>query len=499
MNQELLDRVMKCPRLPSLPTIAIEVIELCRQQDINIKQIATTISNDPALTSKILKTVNSSFYGLSQRVSTISHALVILGLNSVKTLALGFSLIDEFKQQHDQRFDMMALWKRCLYSAVGARCIAQHANIIQHEEVFLAGLLKDIGIMAMIQTLGEEYVQMLIDAENKPHTFWQAEQEKYDTDHAQIGAALCEHWKLPPVLTGPMRWHEQPERAPDDLKDMAWSVHAASLAADVFLGDDPEAVERYFQCLHRAFDMDNVAGESLLKTIGDATREMAALFDIDTTEDRDAQAILAEANEALLELSLQTQQNATELANRNEQLREQMERDSLTGTFNRGKFNEAMEAAFTQATQEQTHLGVVFMDADHFKIINDTHGHQAGDHVLIALANTLMSAAPEGAIVARYGGEEFAAILPGHDRKAAARVAEMLRRRIESTPVCVDADLTLNVTLSIGVASYDGQQVFRSPEQLVAAADKAVYAAKDAGRNCVRVFAPRPVATVPAA
>ncbi len=498
MNDALTKKVLKCPRLPSLPAIAIEVIELCRQQDINIKQIAETISNDPALSSKILKTVNSSFYGLSQRVSTISHALVILGLNSVKTLALGFSLLDTFKDDEGGEFNMMLLWKRCLYSAVGGRAIAQEAGVLDHEQAFLAGLLKDIGIMAMLQTLGCDYMQVLEQTKHQPQSLWKAEREKYQVDHAQIGAALGEQWKLPPVLTGPIRWHEQPQRAPDDVRPTTWAVHAASRAADVFLCDDAQAVERYFQCLYKAFEMDNATGERLLTTIGDATKEMGALFDIDTTDDGDPQAILAEANETLLELSLQTQQNATELAHRNEELREQMERDSLTGAFNRGKFNEVIDAAFSQAAGGRTHLGLIFMDADRFKSVNDTHGHQAGDHVLIALANTLMTGAPDGATVARYGGEEFAVILPGHDRKAAARAAELLRRKVECTPICVDAELTLNITVSMGVASYDGVNVFSRPEQLIAAADKAVYAAKDAGRNCVRVFTPKPAAAAAA-
>ncbi|NBC11393.1 MAG: HDOD domain-containing protein [Planctomycetes bacterium] len=491
MNDELLKRVLQCPRLPSLPTIAIEVIELCRQQDINIKQIATTISNDPALSSKILKTVNSSFYGLSQRVSTISHALVILGLNSVKTLALGFSLIDKFKDEGQQHFDLMLLWKRSLYGAVGSRLIAQHAGLLQHEEAFLAGLLKDIGVMAMIQTLGEEYVHVLAQVADQPHTLWQTEQQAYGADHAEIGAALGAQWKLPPVLTDPIRWHEQPDHAPTELRDMAWSVHTASRAADVFLCDDAQSVERYFECLNRAFDTDNAEGEKLLTTIGQSTREVGALFEIDTTQDRDAQTILAEANETLLELSLQTQQNATELANRNEQLREQVERDWLTGAYNRGKFNEAITEAYTHATQADEHLGLIFIDVDHFKSINDTHGHPVGDHVLISLANTLMTESPAEALVARYGGEEFAVILPAHDRKAAARAAELLRRRIEHVTIYARAGLELTVTASMGVASYDSKQHFRKPEQLVAAADKAVYAAKESGRNCVRVFTPR--------
>ena len=115
MNQELLERILKSPRLPSLPAIALEVIDLVQQQDVDIKQIANTIQHDPALSTKILKTVNSSFYGQAHSISTISHALVVLGLNSVKTLALGFTLVNNLADEQTGSFDHLTFWKRSLY------------------------------------------------------------------------------------------------------------------------------------------------------------------------------------------------------------------------------------------------------------------------------------------------------------------------------------------------------------------------------------------------
>jgi len=93
MNEKLVERIKTCPTLPSLPAIAVKVLELAQSNDADIAEIARVISSDPALSSKILKTVNSSFYARPQNVSTVSHALVILGLQSVKTLVLGFSLV----------------------------------------------------------------------------------------------------------------------------------------------------------------------------------------------------------------------------------------------------------------------------------------------------------------------------------------------------------------------------------------------------------------------
>src|SRR5215510_10859356 len=104
MNDQIVQRVRTCPTLPSLPSIAVQVLELAQKADVDMSEIARLISRDPALSTKILRTVNSSFYGRSQAVSTISHALVILGLQSVKTLVLGISLVSSLAKNKTRGF-----------------------------------------------------------------------------------------------------------------------------------------------------------------------------------------------------------------------------------------------------------------------------------------------------------------------------------------------------------------------------------------------------------
>src|ERR1700712_3187647 len=116
MNDQLLAKVRQCPTLPSLPAIAIEVLELAQRDEVDIAEIARTISRDAALSVKILRTVNSSFYGRSQSVSNLSQALVILGLQSVKTLVLGFSLVTNLRQNASRGFKHVDYWKRSVYS-----------------------------------------------------------------------------------------------------------------------------------------------------------------------------------------------------------------------------------------------------------------------------------------------------------------------------------------------------------------------------------------------
>lgn len=491
-NDQLLQQVLNCKRLPSLPATAVEVIELCRRQDINIQHIAKTISNDPALTGKILKTVNSSFYGLSQSVSTMSHALVMLGLNSVKTLALGFSLIDSFRDQCGREIKMVGYWQRCLYSAVSARAVAQQANRVETEEAFLGGLLKDLGMMAMLQTIPERYGALIRENADDPMNFWRAERETFGMDHAEIGAALGEQWNLPQVLLTPIRCHEQPETAPESHRPMVYCVALGARVSDVFINGKQESVERFFRLGDQWLGFDREAGEAVLNHVEASAKEMAKLFNIRAEPQGDVQSILAEASETLLQLTLQTQQNATELESKNRELEAQVARDALTGVGNRGRFNEFIREHFDIAAGTNGSLGVVFIDADKFKALNDTHGHQIGDEVLVEMARVLTEGTPDDALVARYGGEEFAIVLPGHGRRDSALVAEAIRKRIEATPIACRNDLTLNVTVSVGVAAMEAAGQFQQWEQLVEAADRAVYAAKDAGRNCVRVFTPRP-------
>lgn len=166
-----------------------------------------------------------------------------------------------------------------------------------------------------------------------------------------------------------------------------------------------------------------------------------------------------------------------------EALREQATRDALTGCWNRRMILEILERETCRAGREQRNLGVVMLDVDHFKLINDTHGHAAGDETLREVARRVVGVVRGYDSVGRIGGEEFLVVLPGCDELCALSHAERLRQVIAATPVGFDG-IEIRVTASFGASSMQSGNA-RPPDHLVRAADEGLYAAKRQGRNRV--------------
>ncbi|MBE0623101.1 MAG: diguanylate cyclase [Burkholderiales bacterium] len=201
---------------------------------------------------------------------------------------------------------------------------------------------------------------------------------------------------------------------------------------------------------------------------------LLVLHDISTY--RMAQNQLREANERL-------RAHVLEIEALQVKLREQAIRDSLTGLFNRRFLEETLQREFARAARSARPLGIVMIDIDHFKELNDAHGHRAGDAALLAVGRLLAAQTRGGDVACRYGGEEFVLALPGANLETAHERAEHLRRAVESLRVLQD-DAVLSMTISAGIAAYPvhGERV----DQVLDNADRALYQAKNSGRNqCV--------------
>jgi diguanylate cyclase (GGDEF)-like protein len=472
----------------------MQVLTLTQRADADIAEIARIISKDAALSGKILRTVNSSFYGRSQAVSTISSALVILGLQSVKTLVLGFSLVTNLNKKGSNGFKHLEYWKRSIYAATAARSLAARINMVQQEEAFLAALLMDIGMLVLDIVLGNQYGE--IYARIKTHAeLLSAETESLGVTHAAVGGILAETWKLPPLLSVPVAFHHTPDEVKDvSVKPLTQLVGLAGRCADVFVEvDAAHAIADVRAQANLLYKMSEADCDALLADIGKRTKETAPLFDINIAGASDFEAILKKANEALVEITLQTQQQATTLQQQNQVLKEKAVTDGLTGLANRARFDEFLADRFAAITADPgvAPLSLLMIDIDKFKSINDRFGHPAGDGVIRNLGRLLKTAARVQDLAARYGGEEMVLLLPGTPRATAAAVAETIRRAICAKPVQCN-NLSIPFTASIGVAAFERGGPLTTPAQLIKAADLALYNAKSSGRNCVRVFSLKP-------
>ena len=199
--------------------------------------------------------------------------------------------------------------------------------------------------------------------------------------------------------------------------------------------------------------------------------------------------IVHENNERLersvIDRTKQLRTAMAQLGEANVQLRDYSQRDPLTGVYNRRHFREAFEQALDARMDNGKPLALLLLDLDHFKKINDTYGHLAGDDCLHFAARSVEDVViPRGGLVARFGGEEFVAVLPGADAQDALQVAEAVRLRIQQAPVSTGGH-NIRLSASIGVHTViEGHQA--TPEDVIRIADEALYRAKDDGRNCVR-------------
>src|SRR5438067_404853 len=293
MKEELIKKIRGCPTLPSLPAIAVQVLELAQKDHVDIAEIARVICKDPALSSKILRTVNSSFYGRANTISTISHALVLLGLQSVKTLVLGFSLVGHLTKAKTKGFRHVTYWRRSIYSATAARLLAGKLHIVQQEECFLGALLMDIGMLVLDQVLGEEYGNAH-DSAPSHQQLAELERKNFGLTHAEASGVLAEQWKLPPVLAAPMALHDHPKDVTDPaLKKLAEVVSLSGRCADVFVEEQPaDSIAFVRKAFGESFQISEADCDAMMNEISTKTKEVASLFELNISDTANYESVL---------------------------------------------------------------------------------------------------------------------------------------------------------------------------------------------------------------
>ncbi len=231
--------VQEISHIATLPEVTMKIIQLVEDPDSTANDLNKIISNDPALGARILKVVNSAFYGLPGQIGSINRAIVLLGLNAVKNIAIAASLAKLFRGgKIANNFDARELWTHAIACATGTKLLAQHAGLGLPDEAFLAGLIHNIGIMVEIQARRPKFVQVMEKLDKEPEAkLRDVESEILGANHEQFGTALCKLWKFPQSFQYVTGFHHEPMSLNDKNRMLTGLVHIADvLAARLELG-----------------------------------------------------------------------------------------------------------------------------------------------------------------------------------------------------------------------------------------------------------------------
>jgi len=215
--------------IATLPEITLKIIRLVEDPDSTAQDLNYVISNDPALGARILKVVNSAFYGLPGQIGSTNRAIVLLGLNAVKNIAVAASLTKLFRGgQICPAFNARDLWQHSIAVGTCTRLIATKIGLGLPDEAFLAGLIHDIGVMVEIQAKRPQFVEVMEKLDQDPNlTLRQAETEVIGANHEQFGAELCRQWKFPISFSHVTGFHHRPLELDPQNRRLACTVHLA--------------------------------------------------------------------------------------------------------------------------------------------------------------------------------------------------------------------------------------------------------------------------------
>lgn len=218
-------------RMPGLPTTVTKIVELANNLGSSPKDLIQTIKLDPVLTARMLRLINSAYFGLPQKITSTTRAVILLGINTLKNLALSTSVMSAISvKKNIPEFNIDTFWEHSLGCAVASKILAKKMRVDKnyYEEYFIAGLMHDIGKVLLIQYLPNDYAQVLKNSKKNNTPIIIEEQNLLGTTHAAIGALIGKKWELAENLIESIEEHHNPTFEGDSVK-LKLAVHIADI------------------------------------------------------------------------------------------------------------------------------------------------------------------------------------------------------------------------------------------------------------------------------
>jgi putative nucleotidyltransferase with HDIG domain len=231
-SKTMIKKLDRIEDLPTLPSILFEVNRLLENIDTSAKKLSDTIAKDQSMVGKILKLVNSAFYGFRSTVSDISNAVVLLGFNTVRNSIISVSIIETFSGKNElEGFDITEFWKHSIAVAVTSKWLAEKYRVEDPDNCFVAGLLHDIGKLVLSQYFQDLFIKVWITAQKENLAFYEAEKKEIPVKHPMIGSLLAKKWQFPDHLVDTVKCHHSVRNTVSNY-ELLLIVYAANLVVN---------------------------------------------------------------------------------------------------------------------------------------------------------------------------------------------------------------------------------------------------------------------------
>lgn len=264
-------------KLSTLPDIYRQLLNAITKPSSSTYDIENVISKDTNLSARLLKIVNSAFYGYPSNIDTLSRAVSIIGTRQLSTLAMGINIINIFNKIPSDLINMKMFWKHSVLCGICARLLASYKNIQNTERMFTAGLLHDIGRLVFYNYLPQESLYVLITAKNSSRLLYLVERDVFNLDHATIGGSLLHKWQMPQSLEDMVYYHHEPQKSKNKVESSI--LHLADIMANAMgIGTSGE---RLIPPLHQeAWRQLGLTPNILSLTIEQADRQLEDVFKV---------------------------------------------------------------------------------------------------------------------------------------------------------------------------------------------------------------------------
>jgi HD-like signal output (HDOD) protein len=298
---------------PYPPALAVQILDAVPKGNAALSELEEIISTDSALTTKILKAVNSGIFICNDEITNIKQAMSMLGANIIKNIALSFVIVAELNNNEHTNFDFDHFWRRSVTAAVSAELLSK-ALQYKNDDIFVSALLHDLGMLVISLTKGNEYNPLLKEARLSDIDLIDLEKGKYGFNHQQVGYTLLTSWHLPDSVSESILYHHQPDDTPETCRKSAEILYFADQLSAIC--NKPETAEKarlLQQRLVEHFGIDKTQALKLLDAAATNSHEIIEIFGFDPGDIKPYSLLLKEANTEFGKLNLSNEQMVLEM------------------------------------------------------------------------------------------------------------------------------------------------------------------------------------------